>query len=115
MKAAVALRGGTPRLAGPAKEAGRKTLTSAIGEWGAREGRVVGRKQRRRVPPDSQSLATAEVPNRVWGADFKGGFRTGDGARIDPLTISDAHSRDLQRCQVGEKTISFSGSCRMDY
>src|SRR5438445_8566175 len=42
--------------------------------------------------------------NRVWCADFKGWFRTGDGERIDPLTISDAHSRYLLRCQAMEKT-----------
>jgi hypothetical protein len=40
----------------------------------------------------------------VWCADFKGWFRTGDGRRIDPLTISDAHSRYLLRCQAVEKT-----------
>ena len=39
----------------------------------------------------------------MWCADFKGWFRTGDGQRIDPLTISDAHSRYLLRCQAVEK------------
>ena len=42
-------------------------------------------------------------PNRVWCADFKGWFRTGDGERIDPLTITDAHSRYLLRCQAVDK------------
>ena len=37
------------------------------------------------------------------GADFKGWFRSGDGARIDPLTISDAWSRYLLRCQAVDK------------
>jgi hypothetical protein len=40
----------------------------------------------------------------VWCADFKGWFRTTDGERIDPLTISDAYSRYLLRCQAVEKT-----------
>ena len=40
----------------------------------------------------------------MWCADFKGWFRSGDGARIDPLTISDAWSRYLLRCQAVEKT-----------
>jgi hypothetical protein len=40
----------------------------------------------------------------VWSADFKGWFRTGNGERIDPLTISDAHSRYLLRGQAVEKT-----------
>ncbi len=39
----------------------------------------------------------------MWCADFKGWFRTGDGERIDPLTITDAHSRYLLRCQAVDK------------
>jgi len=41
---------------------------------------------------------------RVWCADFKGWFKSGDGTRIDPLTISDACSRYLLRAQAVEKT-----------
>src|ERR1700732_780681 len=37
---------------------------------------------------------------------LKGWFRTTDGERIDPLTISDAYSRYLLRCQTVEKTNS---------
>ena len=40
----------------------------------------------------------------MWCGDFKGWFRSGDGERIDPLTISDAYSRYLLRCQAVEKT-----------
>lgn len=40
----------------------------------------------------------------MWCADFKGWFRSGNGERIDPLTISDAYSRYLLRCQAVEKT-----------
>jgi transposase InsO family protein len=36
----------------------------------------------------------------VWCADFKGWFRTGDGIRCDPLTITDAYSRVLLCCQI---------------
>jgi len=64
----------------------------------------VGRKQRRRTAPYHEPLAHADGPNRVWCADFKGWFRTADGERIDPLTISDAYSRYLLRCQGVEKT-----------
>ncbi len=77
---------------------------STIGELLKREGLVVGRKKRRKTAPYSEPLAHADGPNRVWCADFKGWFRTGDGARVDPLTISDAHSRYLLRCQAVEKT-----------
>ena len=82
---------------------GRWPAASTIGGMLAREGLVVARKKRRRTPPYTQPFASAEVPNRVWCADFKGWFRTGDGERIDPLTITDACSRFLLRCQQVEK------------
>ena len=77
---------------------------STIGMLLAREGLVVGRKKRRRAPPYTQPFAAADGPNRVWCADFKGWFHTGDGERIDPLTITDAWSRYLLRCQQVRKT-----------
>ena len=36
----------------------------------------------------------------MWCIDFKGWFLTGDGKRCEPLTLSDAHSRYLLRCQA---------------
>ena len=77
---------------------------STMGTLLAREGLVVGRKKRRRTAPYREPLAHADGANRVWCGDFKGWFRTGDGERIDPLTISDAYSRYLLRCQAVEKT-----------
>lgn len=77
---------------------------STIGAMVAREGLVIARKKRRRAPPYTAPFAAADAPNRVWCADFKGWFRTGDGERIDPLTITDAHSRYLLRCQAVAKT-----------
>ena len=79
---------------------------STIGALLAREGLVVPRKKRRRAPPYTQPFASADAPNRVWCADFKGWFKTQDGERIDPLTITDACSRYLLRCQQVEKTDS---------
>jgi hypothetical protein len=32
--------------------------------------------------------------------DFKGWFRTGDGQRCDPFTVTDAHSRYLLTCRI---------------
>jgi transposase InsO family protein len=78
--------------------------SSTIGSLLKREGLVVGRRKRRRTPPYTEPLAHATGANRVWCADFKGWFRTQDGERIDPLTITDAHSRYLLRCQAVEKT-----------
>src|ERR1700716_1567461 len=77
---------------------------STIGTLLQREGLVVPRRKRVRTAPYSEPLAHADGPNCVWCADFKGWFRTADGERIDPLTISDAHSRYLLRCQAVEKT-----------
>jgi len=78
--------------------------TSTIGEIVKRAGLVIPRKKRRRTEPYTQPLAHANESNRVWCADFKGWFKAGDGARIDPLTITDACSRYLLRCQAVEKT-----------
>jgi len=77
---------------------------STIGSMLKRAGLVVARKKRLRTAPYTEPLAHATAANRVWCADFKGWFRTVDGERIDPLTISDAHSRYLLRCQAVEKT-----------
>ncbi|HTX40995.1 MAG TPA: integrase core domain-containing protein [Acidobacteriaceae bacterium] len=78
--------------------------TSTMGEMVKRAGLVVPRRRRRRTEPYTQPLAHAVECNRVWCADFKGWFRSGDGTRIDPLTITDACSRYLLRCQAVEKT-----------
>src|SRR5208337_3713967 len=77
---------------------------STIGALLKREGLVVARKKRLHTAPYTEPLAHAQKANRVWCADFKGWFRTVDGERIDPLTISDAYSRYLLRCQAVEKT-----------
>lgn len=61
-------------------------------------GRVIPRKTRRRVPPQSEPLAHCDGANAVWCCDFKGHFLTGDGQRCHPLTITDGFSRYLIRC-----------------
>ena len=62
------------------------------------------RRKRHRTPPYMAPLAHADAPNRVWCADFKGWFLCGDGQRCDPLTITDAYSRYVVRCQAVAKT-----------
>jgi putative transposase len=81
-----------PRLHWPA--------ASTIGELFDREGLTVKRRLRRRSPPSSAPFGQCAAANDVWCIDFKGWFVTGDGARCGPLTLSDAHSRYLLRCQV---------------
>jgi putative transposase len=78
--------------------------SSTIGELFDREGLTVKRKLRRRSPPSSTPLAHCEAANDVWCIDFKGWFLTGDGKRCEPLTITDAHSRYLLRCQALPRT-----------
>ena len=77
---------------------------STIGEVLQRAGLTHPRKRRVRTPPYAQPFAAVEAPHQTWCADFKGWFRTGDGTRCDPLTITDAHSRYLLRCHIVAKT-----------
>ena len=75
---------------------------STIGAILKRHGLTYLRRRRRYATPSS-TLSDATAPNRVWAIDFKGHFRTGDGVRCDPLTISDTASRYLLRCQAVER------------
>jgi transposase InsO family protein len=60
------------------------------------------RRRRRRVPAVTQPFANCDRPNSVWCVDFKGWFRVGDGKKCFPLTITDAFSRYVLRCEVVE-------------
>ena len=73
---------------------------STIGVLFDRAGLTVHRKRRRRATPSSAPFMGCAGANDVWCVDFKGWFLTGDGRRCEPLTLSDAHSRYLLRCQV---------------
>ena len=75
---------------------------STIGAILKRHGLTYARRRRRHATPSS-TLSDATAPNLVWAIDFKGHFRTGDGVRCDPLTISDTASRYLLRCQAVER------------
>jgi putative transposase len=77
---------------------------STIGALFDREGLTVKRKLRRRTPPWSAPFADCEAANEVWCIDFKGWFLTGDGKRCEPLTVTDACSRYLLRCQALART-----------
>ncbi|MEO6332459.1 MAG: helix-turn-helix domain-containing protein [Gemmatimonadaceae bacterium] len=61
--------------------------------------RLVHKRPRRRPNkhPGMVPIATNE-PNDLWTADFKGQFRTGNGAYCYPLTIADQHTRYLLTC-----------------
>lgn len=71
---------------------------STMGEILKRAGLVPQRRRRQRTPRYSAPFSAVEAPNDVWTADFKGQFRTRDGLACYPLTVVDAHSRFLIRC-----------------
>lgn len=73
--------------------------TSTIGAILQQYGLTAGPKKRWRAEPSNQPLAEAGAANVVWCIDFKGWFRTRDGKRCDPLTLTDRYSRYLLRCQ----------------
>jgi len=58
------------------------------------------RRRRGKILRVNAPFAAAEQPNDVWCVDFKGWFRTGDGHKCYPLTIVDAYSRYLIRCEA---------------
>ncbi len=74
---------------------------SAISAILKRRGLIRPRRRRRRHPvPVTQPFAACDHPNAVWCVDFKGWFRTEDGEKCYPLTLIDAYSRYLLRCEV---------------
>lgn len=72
---------------------------STIGALLQRKGLTHPQKNKARVRPSEEPLKHADAPNRVWCMDFKGWFRCGDKSCCYPLTITDAYSRYLLRCQ----------------
>src|SRR5580700_7419738 len=77
---------------------------STIGELFDREGLTVRRRLRRRSPPSSLPFSACSAANDLWCIDFKGWFLTGDKTRCEPLTLSDACSRYLLRCEAVDHT-----------
>lgn len=73
---------------------------STIGEMLNRHGLVARRRLRRHIAPQPSPLSDAVAANQVWGMDFKGWFRTGDGRRCDPFSLSDLASRYVLRLQA---------------
>jgi transposase InsO family protein len=79
-------------------------VVSTFGEILRREGLSAPQHKRLKTPVYSKPFEKVEEANQTWCADFKGWFRTGAGERVDPLTMTDAHSRYLLRCQSVKKT-----------
>ena len=97
-------RWGPKKIAQALKRAGADfsvPAASTIGEILKRHGLVKRRRRRRgalrRWP---KTLTQPKRANHVWGVDFKGWFRTGNGLRCDPLTASDLYSRFVLDCRA---------------
>jgi putative transposase len=76
---------------------------SSIGDLLRRRGLVKPRRRRRHGSPHVSRPGQFDAPNATWCADFKGWFRTRDGKRCDPLTVSDGHSRFVLSCRIVER------------
>src|ERR1051325_5019002 len=67
---------------------------AAINRWLKRWGLAAGRPRRRRGPQLwRKQLRPARCCHDIWTVDFKGWYRTGDGRRVEPLTVRDLYSR----------------------
>ena len=68
---------------------------STIGDLLAREGLVPPRHRRAKAALAGTPQGAPQQANDSWSADFKGWFRTLDGVRCEPLTVTDNFSRYL--------------------
>jgi len=64
-----------------------------------RHGLVPKTRRRPRLSHSGRPLTPMTEPNAIWTADFKGQFKTRDGAYCYPLTLVDGYSRYLLACQ----------------
>jgi putative transposase len=87
-----------------AEPGGTVPAASTIAELLRAKGLSHPRKRRVRTPLYGPAVVAPAEANQTWCADFKGWFRTADGTRCDPLTITDAYSRYLLCCQIAAKT-----------
>jgi transposase InsO family protein len=85
---------------------------STIGDLLARQGLSARRARRRKPAVRRGRLRPALAPNDIWSVDFKGWFRTGDGAQCYPLTATDAFSRYILCC--GATSPDYVG-CRREF
>jgi putative transposase len=73
---------------------------STIGDLLKRHGLARPRLRRARDPSRLGPSVEPAAPNDSWAADFKGWFRTADGVRCEPLTVTDGHSRYVLACRA---------------
>ena len=81
---------------------------STIGGILKQAGLITPIKRRRRAIDQKRPVTAVAAANDEWATDFKGWFRTTDRSRIDPLTITDGHSRFLIDVRIVQQTIEGS-------
>lgn len=91
-KLLVQLRKDNPGTAWPA--------ASTVGDLLRRENLSLPRRRKPSEPRPAVGLIEASAPNESWSADFKGWFRTADGVRCEPFTVTDGYSRYLLACEA---------------
>lgn len=96
-KLLVMLRDRAPQMYWPA--------ASTIGDILKQAGLIMPVKRRRRGIDQQRPFAAVAAANDEWATDFKGWFRTLDGERIDPLTITDSYSRFLIDVRIARGTV----------
>ena len=77
---------------------------STIGDILKREGLITSKARRRRPVDQGEIVAGAREANGEWAIDFKGWFRTLNGTRCDPLTITDTASRYVIEVRITDPT-----------
>jgi putative transposase len=70
---------------------------STVAQILSNHGLVRARHRHRRAHPGCPQ-SVAQGPNDIWGADYKGQFRMGNGKYCFPQTVSDLDSRFLLGC-----------------
>jgi putative transposase len=73
---------------------------STVGALFQAAGLIRSRPRRRPLGHPGRPTTPMDAPNAVWTADFKGQFRTRDGAYCYPLTVADGYSRYLLACHA---------------
>ena len=86
------LRRRHPELEWPAR--------STVNEILDRHGKLHKQRRRRKWAHPGAAALVTERPNQVWPVDFKGQFKTRDGAYCYPLTVSDHFSRSVLLCKA---------------
>lgn len=84
------------------------------------EGLIVPQKPRRRTAPYTKPFVKVTAPNQVWCVDFKGHFKTRNGKKTYPLTVTDAFSRFLICCEIvkdpnGREVRKLFESCFIEF